>query len=385
MKKRMNASLRFRLLRRSIIPFVLIIFIFGLSKRLYLQNTGEEYRIPIKLNDGWEVASLSDVGIDTEKIVQITKEIRNNERFNGIHSMLVVKDGKLVHEAYFWGNQRNSPHVLASITKSVTSTLIGIAIDKKFIKNVDESVVSLLPQYNKIIKDPRKRAITLRHLLTMSSGLEWKESGYSYNALENSEYQMVDSEDWIKYVLSKPLDVTPGTQFLYNTGGIHLLSAVIKSATGLKTNQFAEKYLFEPLGIYAYQWNTDSTGHPCTGGTDGGLGLRTRDIAKFGWLFLRDGKWKGKQVISKDWIKLATQKHIQIPRRREHYGFCWWPGSMRRGGKEVDYVASFGYGGQTLYMIPELDLILVFTCELTSRNTFVTIPVRKTFDIIFSK
>ena len=102
MKKKMNTILEFRLLGKSIIPFILIIFIFGLSKRLYKQNTGDEYRIPIKLNNGWEVASLSDVGIDTEKIVQITQEIRDNERFDGIHSMLIVKDGKLVHEAYFW-------------------------------------------------------------------------------------------------------------------------------------------------------------------------------------------------------------------------------------------------------------------------------------------
>jgi len=219
----------------------------------------------------------------------------------------------------------------------------------------------------------------------MSSGLEWVEWGSSYNDARNSEFQMVDSEDWIEYVLSKPLKVTPGTQFQYNTGGIHLLSAVIKSTTGLKTNQFAEKYLFEPLDIYAYQWNTDSTGNPCTGGTDGGVGLRTRDIAKFGWLFLHDGKWKGKQIISKEWVKLATQKHFKIPDRRDHYGFCWWPGTMRRKGKEFDYVASFGYGGQTLYLIPEKDLIIVFTCALTDRNTYVFVPVRKVFDTVFSK
>lgn len=163
------------------------------------------------------------------------------------------------------------------------------------------------------------------------------------------------------------------------------MSAVIRSTTGLKTDQFAEKYLFEPLGIYAYQWNTDSKGNPCTGGTDGGVGLRTRDIAKFGWLFLYDGKWKGKQVISEEWVKLATQKHIKIPDRRDHYGFCWWPGSMRRGEKDIDYVASFGYGGQTLYLIPEKDLIIVFTCALTDRNTYVFVPVRKVFDTVFSK
>jgi len=367
----------------KIIPFVLIIFLFGSNQGLYPQNRSDDYRIPEKLNDGWEVASLSEVGIDPAKIEQITREIRNDTRFNGIHSMLIVKDGKLVHEAYFWGYQRNSLNVLASITKSVTSTLIGIAIDKGYIKSVDESVVSLIPDYTKGIRDHKKEAIKLRHILTMSSGLDWLEHGTSYNDLENSEYQMVDSEDWMKYVLSKPMKDTPGTRFLYNTGSIHLLSAVIQSTTGLRTDKFAEKYLFEPLGIYSYQWNRDSTGHPCTGGTDGGVGLKTRDIAKFGWLFLHDGKWKGKQVVSEKWRKLATQRHIQNPRGGQYYGFCWFPGTMKRGGKEVEYVASFGYGGQTLYLIPELDLIIVFTCELTERNTLVFVPVRKTFDAIF--
>ncbi len=383
MTKKLIKIRRFVIGKKRIIPFILIILLCGSGEGLFPQNRDDEYSVPVKLNDGWEVASLSDVGIDPGKIDQITREIRNDERFDGIHSMLIVKDGKLVHEAYFWGYQRNSLNVMASITKSVTSTLIGIAIDKGFIRSVEQNVVSLLPEYSELTKDPKKQAIQLKHILTMSSGLDWLEHGTSYNDLENSEWQMVDSEDWIEYVLSKPVKDTPGTAFLYNTGGIHLLSAAIQSATGMRTDIFAEKYLFEPLGIYAYQWNRDSTGHPCTGGTDGGVGLRTRDIAKFGWLFLHDGKWKGKTVVSEAWVKLATQRHIKNPRGGQYYGFCWFPGTLRRGGKEVEYVASFGYGGQTLYLIPELDLIIVFTCELTEENTNVFIPVRKTFDVIF--
>ncbi len=383
MTKKLDAIFSFCLSGKRVIPLILVVLILGWSMGLSPQDSGDDYRIPIQLNDGWEVASLKEVGIDQGKIEQITQEIRNDERFDRIHSMLIVKDGKLVHEAYFWGYQRNSLNVLASITKSVSSTLIGIAIDKGFIKSVDESVVSLLPEYSELTKDPKTQAIQLKHILTMSSGLDWLEHGTSYNDLENSEWQMVDSEDWIEYVLSKPMKDTPGTVFLYNTGGIHLLSAVIQSATGMRTNIFAEKYLFEPLGIYAYQWNRDSTGHPCTGGTDGGVGLRTRDIAKFGWLFLHDGKWKGKPVVSEAWVKLATRRHIKNPRGGQYYGFCWFPGTLRRGGKEVEYVASFGYGGQTLYLVPELDLIIVFTCELTEENTNVFVPVRKTFDIIF--
>jgi CubicO group peptidase (beta-lactamase class C family) len=347
-------------------------------------SSASEYRIPLQLNDGWETAALNEVGLDTQKIMAITQEIRSDDRFDLIHSMLIVKDGKLVHEAYFWGYQRNSINMLASITKSVTSTLIGIAIDKGHIQNVNESVLDLIPDYTKgIPHDPRKQAIQLRHILTMSSGLDWLEHGTSYNDTQNSEWQMVDSEDWMAYILNKPMKDTPGERYVYNTGAMHLLSAVIQSISGLRTNVFAEKHLFEPLGIYAYQWNRDSTGHPCTGGTDGGVALRTRDLAKFGWLFLYDGRWKGKQVVSEEWVKLATQKHIRNPRGGAYYGFNWFPGSMRRGGKEVEYVASFGYGGQTLYLIPAFDTILVFTCELTDRNSWVSIPVRKTLDVIF--
>jgi len=156
--------------------------------------------------------------------------------------------------------------------------------------------------------------------------------------------------------------------FLYNTGGAHLISAVIKSATGMYANQFAEKYLFHPMGIYAYQWNRDSTGHPCTGGTDGGVGLRSRDLAKIGWLFLNDGTWKGQRIISMDWIEVATRPHTKFPGGRQSYGYNWFPGSLWVAGTEYEYVATFGYGGQTMYLVPELELILIFTCALSEEG-----------------
>jgi len=342
------------------------------------------YRIPIQLNDGWKVASLEDVGIDRAAIEGITSEVRSEERFDGIHSMLIVKNGKLVHEAYFWGHQRNTVHVLASITKTITSTLIGIAIDRGFIKSVDDGVLDYLSRHADPVKHGDKKPVKLKHIMSMSSGLDWNER-VSYNALENSEYRMVDSENWIRFVLDKPLSHPPGSRYNYNTGGIHLLSAVIEGATGLKPDRFAQKYLFEPLGIFAYQWITDSTGYPCTGGTDGGVGLRTRDLAKIAWLFLRDGCWKGRRIVSEKWIKEATRAQMAIPGGSRSYGYNWWPRKLRIGGREIAAVATFGYGGQTLYLIPEADLILAFTCDLTDRDTHVSIPVRKTFDAIFAR
>jgi CubicO group peptidase (beta-lactamase class C family) len=337
------------------------------------------YQIPKKLNDGWEVSSLRDVGADVDAIEEVSGLIRDIDSYENVLSMAVVKDGKLVHEEYSPYCQRNTLHWMASITKTVTSTLIGIAIDKGFIEGVDAKLYELLPQFAEHFKDPEKKKIALKHIMTMTSGLMWNEQ-VSYNNPENSEWQMVESEDWMNYVVSRPMRSEPGTIFYYNTGGIHLLSAVIKKVSGLYAHQFAEKYLLHSMGIYAYQWNKDPMGYPCTGGTDGGIGLRTRDIAKFGWLFLKDGKWKGKQIISEKWVKEAPVTHVTTKGRGRSYAFNWMTGNRTINGKRFGYIASFGYGGQTLYIVPEYDLIIVFTCELSGRDSGVNRLVKKTFE-----
>jgi CubicO group peptidase (beta-lactamase class C family) len=361
--------------------FFIYLFLIYLSNVVFSQPNAYKYEIPRQLNDGWEVSSLSDQGIDTKKIEYITNQILTEDRFENVLSMLIVKNGRLVHEAYSPYVQRNTLHWMASITKAVTSTLIGIAIDKGFIESINSGVGELLPEFKDAIRDPEFNKIKIKHIMTMSSALDWSEQS-SYNDSQNSEHQMVDTQDWMRFVLSKRVKNEPGTQFLYNTGGIHLLSAVIKSATGLYVNEFAEKYLLHPLGIRAYQWNRDPMGYPCTGGTDGGIGLRTRDVAKFGWLFLKDGTWQGKRIISQKWIKEATLKHRSRSYGRNFYGYNWSPGSKTVNGKTFDYIAAFGYGGQTLYLVPDLALIIVFTCELTEGNANVHILVRQTFETL---
>jgi CubicO group peptidase (beta-lactamase class C family) len=346
------------------------------------QKAGYVYSIPQLLNDGWEVSSLSAEGIDAAPIEEISRRIRDIDEINNVYSMLIVRNGKLVHEVYSPYCQRNTLYWMASITKTVASTLVGIAIDKGFITGVDARVLELLPEHADAVADPGFGEVELGHIMTMSSGLEWFENGYSYNDPRNSEFQMVDSEDWIRYVLSRPMQDEPGEQFLYNTGGMHLLSAVIKSVSGLYIDQFAEEHLFHPLGIYAYQWNRDSTGYPCTGGTDGGVGLRSRDLAKFGWLFLKDGTWQGRRIVSREWIGEATLEQIKMSGGHRYYGYNWFPGSMSIGGEQLEYVASFGYGGQILYLVPDLDLILVFTCALSERGAVTQILTRPVFEAI---
>ena len=215
----------------------------------------------------------------------------------------------------------------------------------------------------------------------MTSGFDWNEH-VSYNNPLNSEWQMVESEDWMSIVVSHPMKDKPGTVFNYNTGGMHLLSAVIKNVSDLYAHQFAEKYLLHPMEIYGYQWNKDPMGYPCTGGTDGGLGLRTRDIAKFGWLFLKDGKWKGKTIVSQKWVKEAPTTLLTNQGRGRSYAYNWMSGSKMVNGKRFDYIASFGYGGQTLYIVPEFNLIIVFTCELTGEDSGVNTLVDRTFEAV---
>ncbi len=370
--------------QRIVCTLLVPVFVLASCAAGLAQSEEYVYQIPKKLNDGWEVASLSDVRIDKDGIEDISRSIRDIDSYENVLSMLIVKNGKLVHEAYSPYCQRNTLHWMASITKTITSTLIGIAIDKGLIKSADTKLYELLPQFADDFKDSEKREIALKHIMTMTSGLEWNEQ-VSYNDPRNSEWQMVESEEWMSFVASHPVRDEPGKRFYYNTGGIHLLSAVIKSVSGLYAHQFAEKYLLHPMGIYAYQWNKDPMGYSCTGGTDGGLGLRTRDIAKFGWLFLKDGKWKGKQIVSEKWVKEAPKTHMTTQGRGRSYGFNWMTGSRTINGIRFEYIASFGYGGQTLYMVPEYDLIVVFTCELAGGNSGVHTLVKKTLEAIIKK
>jgi CubicO group peptidase (beta-lactamase class C family) len=370
--------------RILILVFLIPAFVFVFSATTFPQTDEYVYRVPKKLNDGWEVSSLKAEGIDVDGIVEVSQLIRDIDSYENVLSMAIIKNGKLVHDEYSPYCQRNTLHWMASITKTFTSTLIGIAIDKELIESVDSTLFELLPQYAEHFKDPQKKKIALKHIMTMTSGLMWNEQ-VSYNNPENSEWQMVESEDWMSYVVSKSMRSEPGMIFYYNTGGIHLLSAVIKSVSGLYAHQFAEKHLLHPMGIYAYQWNKDPMGYPCTGGTDGGIGLRTRDIAKFGWLFLKDGKWKGKQIISEKWLKEAPFTHVTTKGRGRSYAFNWMTGNRIINGKRFGYIASFGYGGQTLYIVPEFDLILVFTCELSGQDSGVNRLVKKTFEAIIPK
>jgi len=361
---------------RSILCLVLVIWIACIvAGRPWLSASQQTYiyQIPEKLDDGWDVSSLSAEGMDESLIVKATSQIMN-EKFKGIHSMAIVKNGRLVHEKYFKDYKRESLHRIHSITKSISSLLIGIAIDQGFIKNAEQSIYSYFPDYKSEFDKPAKRKIKIEHILTLTSGFNWSERQYPYSDQRNNEYHQVRSDDWIGYVLEQPMRDEPGTRWEYNTGSVHLLSGIIKQATGQFADKFAEQYLFDPLGIKHYEWNKDPQGYPCTGGTHGGLRMRTRDLAKIGSVVIDEGKWKNRQIVSNEWVKDSTALHYAPPDYNA-IGYLWWRQSFVIHGTKIQMIYGAGYGGQSLTIVPDLDLIVVFTCWTQPRDAMILGPM----------
>jgi CubicO group peptidase (beta-lactamase class C family) len=317
------------------------------------------YHVPLELDDGWETASPGEVGIDPEKIEALVRDVQNGGH-DSLHSVLVVKDGKLVLEEYTRGYSRQHMNGVASVTKSVTSILIGIAIEQGAVSGTDQSLADLFPTYAGLINaDPAKQDVKLWHILTMTSGFEWDEETYPYGDPRNDCERMKYSSDPIQFVLERPVVHQPGTHFQYSGANSMLLSAIIKGKTGMHADAFAVKYLFEPLGISSYTWGRYANGLT---DTDGGLSLRARDMAKIGLLFLNGGEWGGEQVISPSWVEESTQAHVAASAVAE-YGYQWWRTDVQVGLRGVDNYFASGFGGQEIHVFPELGLVVVFTNE----------------------
>ena len=231
-----------------------------------------------------------------------------------------------------------------------------MAIDQGLIEGVDEKALAYFPEYAHL-SDEGKDAITLEHLLTMTSGLEWNEMGLPYTNRGNDLIQLFWVSDPIEYILSKPVVHEPGTSWYYNGGGTNLLGEVIREATGSRMDAFAERYLFEPLGISDYEWDHIN---PEMIHASGNLRLRPRDMAKLGYLFLNDGIWQGKRVVSEEWIEESTKGHVKLGQSGA-YGYQWWLKTYSAGSKTVDSFYAAGWGGQKILVFPSLDMVVVFT------------------------
>lgn len=300
--------------------------------------------------DGWRTSTPEEQGMDGEELAQMVEDI-NRQGLN-LHSLLIVRNGYLVSETYFQTFEAGQTHELYSCTKSFIATLVGIAIDQGYISRIDQKVLDFFPGKAFENLDARKKNMTLDNLLTMTSGLDWVESDSAYR-------ELYFSNDWVKDVLDMPMREAPGSRFNYCSGCSHLLSAIVQGQTGLNTRDFADKNLFQPLGIRNYTWDSDRTGIPIGGW---GLKLTSRDMAKLGFLYLHQGAWDGKQLVSAQWIETATQKHVETDDGQLGYGYQWWI------YPSLEAYTALGRYGQMIFVIPSLNLVIVTTADLESHD-----------------
>ena len=232
-----------------------------------------------------------------------------------VHGILIVRNGYTVVEAYYPPYGPNVRHRTASVGKSFTGALVGIAIQEGYIEGVDQKVLDFFPDHSDWQDDPLKQAMTVEHLLTMTSGLDWPESAASYSSSQNIMRQMINSVDWVRFVLDRPMAAAPGATFNYSSGDSHLLSAIVQEATGMRTISFAREYLFEPLGMSRVGWMSDPYG---TAFGAGGLRLTPRDMAKFGQLYLQGGVWDGQQILPAEWVEASIAPQVNAHGCRCH-------------------------------------------------------------------
>ena len=333
--------------------FLVFIFLIGAwfigCSRLSDPSPSYTYRIPENSENDISVSSLEAEGIDESLIIQMTEKIRR-EDIKRIDGVLMLRHNKLVYEEYFHGHDKEVLHNFYSSAKSITSLLVGIAVEKGFIDNINQPIVEFLPEYKSFLNpDSRKDVITVADLLNMSSGLDCDDW------YKGTETMMRKSRDWIKFTLDLPMVNDPGTTGVYCTGGVVTLGRIIENQSNLSLEEFANQYLFKPLNIKRVKWDIMPDGHASGGGA---FFLRPRDMSKIGLLMLNEGMWNGNQIVPKDWVERCSESEIKLPGPFDGYGYLWWKQMFQNN---VDAYFSSGNGGQDMFVIPSKELVLVFT------------------------
>lgn len=312
---------------------------------------------PERLDDGWETSTADAEGVDPDRISWMMDHIYAGG-YEFLHALLVVRNGKLVVEEYFGTFGRDSLQHLQSTTKSFTSALIGIAIDHGAIGGVDDPMFDYLPEYA-YLRNPDKDGITIEHCLMMAAGLEWNEITVPTSDAHNDNMVGHRVSDYVAYVLGKPVVAPPGTQWYYNSGCSMTLGTILKNATGIPADAYAEQLLFGPLGITSWVWERINDGKHV--GTHGSLYLRTRDMAKFGQLFLQQGAWNGEQLISAQWVEESTRPRLTVT-GDVRYGYQWWFTPLNG----YDAPLTSGYGGQHIIFVPARSAVIVTAADYSN-------------------
>lgn len=311
------------------------------SLSLPLQKTRAETRDPYP----WLVSTPESQGLDS-KIFEHAFQIAENMPY--LYGLLVTRNGYLIGERYFHFYTQDDSQAIHSVSKSILSALLGIAIDRGHIQSIHQKIMDFFPDYTEIVVDPRFFEITIEQLLTMTAGLPANESSAGFR--NPYELEMLSSPNWVEFIFSHPLDYNPGEEYHYSNSNTHLLSVIITRATGMSTKDFADRYLFEPLNISVRDWEQDPQGH-YTGGFR--VYFAPRDLARFAELYLCKGYIDGMQVLSEQWIEDSIRFQVQAD--QFGYGYLW------RLYKTFDYNCYFawGYGGQFILSIPELNMTVV--------------------------
>jgi CubicO group peptidase (beta-lactamase class C family) len=307
----------------------------------------------------WPTASPESQGL-SGSILQYYSSRSASGYYGQVHSLLVIRHGRLVHEAYFSGYDRERLHQVYSVTKTVTCALIGIALSRGWLSALDEKVLAFFPQYPQPPPlDDRKSAMNLRHLLTMQAGLRWDEQSASVDSPQNSLFGLYDAPDWYRYMLDQPMARPPGEAFCYNSGASILLGGVLQRAAGRSAAAIAAAELFAPLAIGRHQWDEGSPGVCNTGW---GLWLRPRDMAKFGELLLRSGSWNGTEVVPPAWVREMFMNRVELE-YDYGYGYQIWmlPLETNPAVNRYEIKIAWGYGGQFIFIVPALDMVVVST------------------------
>jgi CubicO group peptidase (beta-lactamase class C family) len=313
-----------------------------------------QYKIPENVHDGLMAGDINKTVLDTSLLTMMMKKIIAGV-YPNVHSILIIKDRKLVFEEYFYEYTRDSLQELRSATKSFISALAGIAIDKGYIKSTNEKVLSYFPEYTFKNMSPLKEKITIQNMLANASGLD---CDISNEKSEGNETRMDYSDDWVKFTLDLPMIDTPGGKGMYCSGNPITVGRIIEKATKQPLPAFAKKVLFDPLNIYHFKWNfkpdKSNAEDYCQ------LYLTPREMAAFGLLYLNHGKRENKQIVPASWVKESFEKHSVV--EGVNYGYLWWlkyldaDGGVRYYGK-----AAQGNGGQKIYVFPEQNMVVVIT------------------------
>lgn len=325
-------------------------------------GTGAPYveRSPAVADDGWATGKPSEVGLDPGRFAAMVRSIVEGE-ITATHAVLVARHGRLVVEEYFYGYDRETAHDLRSSSKTLASTLIGLAVRDGVLESASAPALDYLPYRRYGNWDPRKARITLHDLMTMSSGLDANDSDPSSRAAENAYQSQRANPDWVKLALDAPMIADPGAQPLYGGANPLILGGVLEAALDEPVEWFAHRTLFAPLGIVGYRWFTVPTGGPYLGG---GLYLSPRDMLKIGQLYLDGGTWKGERILAEEWVRDSWGRYgrlAPLDRNGHEYGYLWWHHGYEVDGAVIETIEARGYGGQYIVVVPELDLVAVVT------------------------